>query len=245
MTHRRFFINPETIVKDKVSIREKDTIHHILKVLRLKEKDTISVLDGLGNEYNVVITSTAQDRIMGEIVEKITHPATKIELTLVQALPKITKMDFVISKCTELGIRRIIPVKTQRSVVNLKDESTKFARWKRIAKSSSAQSQRAEIPIIHPITNLTTSLELIKEIDLGLILYEKAKGLLRDVFNRNIKFKKIAIFVGPEGGFTHQEITEVEAKGIIAVSLGHNILRCETAPIVACSIILYELGMIG
>jgi 16S rRNA (uracil1498-N3)-methyltransferase len=143
-----------------------------------------------------------------------------------------------------LGIKRIIPVKTQRSVINLKDESTKLARWKRIAKSSSAQSQQVEIPIINPITNLKTALELVKGVDLGLILYEKSKRLLREVL-RDAKLKKIAIFIGPEGGFTHQEVTEVESKGIIAVSLGSNILRCESAPIVACSIILYELGMIG
>jgi len=246
MIHRRFFVNPETIGKDKVSLVDKDDIHHILRVLRLKEKEPIIVLDGLGNEYNVVITSIGKDVITGKIVEKVTHPPKKIELTLIQALPKIAKMDLVISKCTELGISKIIPVKTQRSVINLKDESTRCTRWKKIAKSSSAQCQRVDIPIINSITNLTTSLELIKEVDLGLILYEKAKGLLRNVFlNKNLKLKKIAIFIGPEGGFTYQEIKEVESKGIIPVSLGPYILRCETAPIVACSIILYELGIIG
>ncbi len=246
MIHRRFFVKPESISANNINILDKDDIHHIIRVLRLKEKDKIIVLDGLGNEYNVVITSITQHIVIGEIVKKITYPPEKIELTLIQALPKVTKMDLVISKCTELGIKRIIPVKTQRSVINLKEESIKLVRWKRIAKSSSSQCQRVEIPVINPITNLKTSLELIKEVDLGLILYEKAKRLLREVFlNGNLKLKKIAIFIGPEGGWTSQEITEVEAKGIIPVSLGQNILRCESAPIVACSIILYELGMIG
>lgn len=243
--HRRFFVNPENITKDNVNILEKDNIHHILRVLRLKESDTIIILDGSENEYEVIITSITEEVIKGRIVKKITHPPKKIELTLIQALPKTTKMDLVISKCTELGVTKIIPVKTQRSVINLKDESTKFARWKRIAKSSSSQCQRVEIPIINPITNLSASLELIKEIDLGLILYEKAKRRLKEVFFNKNQLKKIAIFIGPEGGWTPQEITEVEAKGIIPISIGQNILRCETAPIVAGSIILYELGMIG
>jgi 16S rRNA (uracil1498-N3)-methyltransferase len=244
MIHRRFFVKPENIIENNVNIIDKDDIHHIRKVLRLKKKDNIIVLDGLRNEYNVVITSIANDVVTGEIIKKITHPPLQIELTLVQALPKMAKMDLVISKCTELGIKRIIPIKTQRSVINLKNESTKLARWKRIAKASSAQSQQVEIPLINPITNLENSLELIKEVDLGLILYEKSKRLLREVFSGD-KLKKIAIFIGPEGGFTHQEITKVESKGIISVSLGQNILKCESAPIVACSIILYELGMIG
>lgn len=243
--HRRVFVNPKNIVEDKVNIVDKNDIHHLLNVLRLKEKDKIIVLDGLGNEYNVVITSAGQEIIKGEIVEKITHVEKKIELTLIQALPKAAKMDLVISKCTELGVTRIIPVKTQRSVVNVKNESAKLERWKRIAKSSSTQSQRVKIPIINPITNLTTSLELIRGVDLGLILHENAKKLLREIFPIKNEVKKVAVFIGPEGGFTHQEIIEAENEGIIPVFLGSNILRCETASIVACSIILYELKMIG
>jgi len=246
MRHRRFFVRTENISEDKVNILDKDDIHHLLTVLRLKEKDKIILLDGLGNEYKTIITSIAPSGITGKIVEKITYPLPTRELILVQALPKLSKMDFVVSKCTELGITRIIPVNTQRSVINLKDESNKLARWKRIAKSSSSQCQRLEIPIINPITNLITSLELIKEVDLGLILNEKAKRLLREVFlNTQLKVKKVAIIVGPEGGFTPQEVQKAEDSGIIPVSLGSNILRCETAPIVAWSIILYELGMLG
>lgn len=245
MIHRRFFVNPETISENKVTISDKDDIHHIRKVLRLKEKDKIIVLDGLRNEYKVIITSIAHNVITGEIIEKITHLPPQIELTLVQALPKMTKMDWIISKSTELGVKRIIPIKTQMSVINLKDECAKLTRWKRIAKSSSAQSQQVEIPTINPITNLTNSLKLVKGVDLGLILYEKSKRLLREVFFDIGELKQVAIFIGSEGGFTPQEITAVETEGIIPVSLGSNILRCESAPIVACSIILYELGMIG
>ncbi|MFH1563547.1 MAG: RsmE family RNA methyltransferase [Nitrospirota bacterium] len=243
MIHRRFFIKPENIGKENVDIIDKDDIQHI-SVLRLKEKDNIIVLDGCGNEYSVVITSMAQDVIKGKIVEIIIHPPTQIELTLVQALPKLNKMDLVISKCTELGVTRIIPVETQRSI-NLKDKSKRLSRWKRIAKSSSSQSMKVEIPIINPITDILTSLELIGEIDLGLIFYENATRLLRTVLNRSSELKKVAIFIGPEGGFAHQEVMQIEAKGFIPVSLGPNLLRCETAPIVAVSILLYELGVIG
>lgn len=243
MIHRRFFIKQEHIAKENVELRDKDDIQHI-GVLRLKEKDNIVVLDGCGYEYSVVITSIAQDVIKGKIVETIIHPPAQIELTLVQALPKLNKMDLVISKCTELGVTRIIPVKTRRSI-NLKDESNRLSRWKRIAKSSSSQSMRVEIPIINPITDILTSLELIGEIDLGLIFYENATRLLRTVLSSYRRLKKVAIFIGPEGGFAHQEVMQIEAKGFIPVSLGPNLLRCETAPIVAVSILLYELGVIG
>lgn len=248
MIHRRFFVKPENISDDNVNIVNKDDIHHILRVLRLKEKDNIIVLDGLGNEYNVVISLITADAIEGKIVEKIIHSQQKIELTLVQALPKTTKMELIISKCTELGITRIVPVKTQRSIVSLKEESNKLERWKRIAKSSASQCQRVELPIINPITILDTSLSLIKEVDLGLILYEEeTKRLLREVFyNIQInKLKKVAIWVGPEGGWTHQEIQKAESMGIISVSLGQTLLKCETAAIIGCSIILYELGVLG
>lgn len=246
MIHRRFFVSPKDIVEEKIHIIDKDDIHHILRVLRLKEKDKIIVLDGLGNEYQVIITSIALDGIRGKIVEKITHPLKKRELILIQALPKMSKMDLIVSKCTELGVTKIIPVNTQRSIIHLKEADNKLNRWNRIAKSSSAQCQRVEIPIINPITNLVTALELIKEVNLGLILDEKAKKLLREVFlTTQLNLEKVAIIVGPEGGFTQQEIQIVEDKGIIPVSLGVNVLRCETAPIVASSIILYELGMLG
>lgn len=245
MIHRRFFVSPEGITEDKIHISDKNDIHHILRVLRLKEKDKIIVLDGLGNEYQVIITSIALDGIKGKVVEKVTHLQKK-ELILVQALPKMSKMDLIVSKCTELGVTKIIPINTQRSVIHLKDETNKLSRWKRIAKSSSAQCQRVEIPIINPITNLVTSLELIKEVNLGLILDEKAKRLLREVFlTTQLNLEKVAIIVGPEGGFTQQEVQKAEDEGIISVSLGMNVLRCETAPIVASSIILYELGMLG
>ncbi|MEW6607954.1 MAG: 16S rRNA (uracil(1498)-N(3))-methyltransferase [bacterium] len=247
MMHRRFFVNPESIVKNNVDIVDKDDIHHLKNVLRLKEKDKIIALDGLGNEYHATIISIAADKVKTNIVEKIIHPPQKVELTLLQALPRIARMDLIISKSTELGVTRIIPVKTQRSLINLKNESTKLTRWQKIAKSSSSQCQRCIIPIIYPVTNLKTSLELIKEVDLGLILYENAKTPLREVFlNRDVTLlKKIAVFVGPEGGFTEEEITAVQIRGIIPVSLGTNILRCESASIVTESIILYELGMIG
>ncbi|MDI6735067.1 MAG: RsmE family RNA methyltransferase [bacterium] len=257
--HRRFFIKPENITQENVELRDKDDIQHIHRVLKLKEKDNIVVLDGSGYEYSVVITSIAQNIIKGKIVETIIHPpterqASQIELTLVQALPKLNKMDLIISKCTELGVTRIIPAKTRRSIVNLTDESKKLSRWQRIAKASSSQSMRLEIPIINPITDISTSLELIGEVDLGLIFYENATTLLRTVLSRYVAeweipkkdcLRKLAIFIGPEGGFAHQEVIQIEAKGFIPVSLGPNLLRCETAPIVALSILLYELGVIG
>ncbi len=257
--HRRFFIKPENITKENVDIIDKDDIQHIQRVLRLKESDNIVVLNGSGYEYSVVITSIAPDIIKGKIVETIIHPlterqASQIELTLVQSLLKFNKMDLIISKCTELGVTRIIPIKTRRSIVNLTDKSKKLSRWERIAKSSSSQSRRLEIPIINPVTDILTSLELIGEVDLGLIFYENATTLLRTVLNRYLAEReipnkdclhKLAVFIGPEGGFSHQEVIQIEAKGFIPVSLGPNLLRCETAPIVALSILLYELGVLG
>lgn len=241
MMHRRFFIKPKYITKENVELTDKDDIHHI-RVLRLKEGDNIVVLDGYGKEYSVIITSISCDVIKGKIVETITSPPSQIKLTLVQGLPKSNKMDLIISKCTELGVTRIIPVKTQRSV-SLKNE--RLLRWERIAKSSSSQCQRLEIPTINPIVDIEASLELTKGIDLGLIFYENATKPLREVLKGPFKFKEIAIFIGPEGGFTHQEVIQIGAKGFIPVSLGRYLFRCETAPIVAVSILLYELGGIG
>lgn len=254
----KFFIPPASIQGDIAMIDGKEA-HHILNVMRLKAGDRIEAFDGKGTLYQGHILDTVNKKVKLKIEAVCRAPlVSKLKVTLIQALPKKNKMDYIIQKCTELGIDSIIPIQTARTVVKL-DKQKQIARrkrWERIAREAAKQCGRTVNPRIKELTSWKGVLSRLDNFDLKLLPClsentQKIKDVLRAPLDPDImsgltgqaknKVEKIALFIGPEGGFTTEEIRQAEDAGCLAVSLGTNVLKSDTASVCALAMINYEL----
>ncbi len=245
----RFFINSKDIFDDNINIKG-DDYNHIKKVLRLKCGEIVTLSDGVGNEYEAKIEEFGDGFVHTKVIESYknaTEPPIKV--TLYQGLPKSDKMDFIIQKSVELGISRIVPVITERTVVKLsneKDALKKCERWNRISQEAAKQCNRGIIPEIEIPITFKQAIKQTKDKSLSLIPYEKeSNNSLKQILRAVSNIIEVSVFVGPEGGFTEQEIEEAVKFGINSVTLGPRILRTETAGIAVLSILMYELGDVG
>ena len=245
----RFFVNSKDIFDDNINITGED-YNHIKKVLRLKCGEIVTLSDGIGNEYVAEIEEFGEGFVHTKVIESYkntTEPPVKV--TLYQGLPKSDKMDFIIQKSVELGISRIVPVLTERTVVRLdseKDALKKSERWNRISQEASKQCNRGIIPKIEIPISFKEAIKQTKDNVLALIPYEKeSANSLKQILKRGGNITEISVFIGPEGGFTEQEIEEAVNMGLNSVTLGPRILRTETAGITVLSILMYELGDVG
>lgn len=245
----KFFISQDSIFGDEAII-EGDDVKHIYKVLRLTEGTTISINNCNGEEFLGEIQSIDKKQVKVKLKEKLDiNNESDIEIYLFQGLPKSAKMDLIVQKNCELGVREITPVITHRVVVkNELGEFKKVDRWARIALEASKQSKRTIIPKINTPIEFEELLQELKNMDLIVVPYENEKGLgIKNMIN-NIdkdKIKKIGIIIGPEGGFEEEEIDILKNMGAFIVTLGSRILRTETAGFVSTSLIMYELGDLG
>jgi len=235
----RFFLPSLNISKTTIVLQDKEQVHHLKDVLRLKEKDNVIVFDSQGNEYACRIEKIS-DKVSLEI--KNILPANQeagIKITVACALPKKAKMDDIIDKLTQLGVYKIIPLITERVIVKLdrKKEEERVERYKRIALSAVKQSQRNTVPVIDRITDIGAILSAKEHFDLKLIpTLEGKKSSLKEIFTRHNP-KSVLVLIGPEGDFTPQEVESAKNKGFIPVSLGENVLRVDTAAIAVVSFI--------
>lgn len=240
-------VAPNNITNEEITL-EGDDLKHLSQVLRLRPGDTIHVFDGSGIEYEASIISSDKSRAIARIntsFQNKTEPETRV--TLFQGVPKGEKMELIIQKGVELGVHSIVPVITSRTVVKLnkKDSEKKAERWTKISIEAAKQCRRAYVPqILEPIS-FDEALVKAEDFSAVLLLYEnEGKKCLKErlkCYNIN-KIKDIALFVGPEGGFTLEEVRNYTDKGYDIVSLGKRILRVETATISVLSIIMYEMG---
>jgi 16S rRNA (uracil1498-N3)-methyltransferase len=248
----RFFVDKKNILEDQKSIviHDMEDVKHINKVLRLIEGEKLEICDGNNKEYITEIIAIEKSKIYLEILETRegkTEP--NIEVTLFQAIPKSTKMDIIIQKCTEVGIKSIIPIFTERTVVQLKDKKSqekKVERWQKIANEAAKQCKRGMIPQIGLPITFHDMLQAVTQYDLSVIPYEKeaCRGL-KKLFAGRKNIKKVAIMIGPEGGFEESEIAQAKEADMIPITLGPRILRTETAGLVTLSIFMYEIGDLG
>lgn len=239
----RFFVKKQSILKDRITLFGED-VQHISKVIRLKCGDRIVLCDGEGTDYLAAIESMNKDSIGTIILEKeASRGESDIDTVLYQGIPKSSKMDTIIQKCTEMGIKRIVPVSTVRTVVRLeseKDERKKVERWTKIAEEAAKQSGRGIIPIVDMPVNLQQALSSAAGLDLVIIPYELETGIpVKEVLSKT-KAKSIGFFIGPEGGFEPSEVENAKDMGAVPVTLGRRILRTETAGIAVLTSIMYE-----
>lgn len=244
-----FFVEPEDIDRDRVIITG-DDVQHITRSLRLGSGDQITVADGAGTTYLVEIQHTDEKVVEGDIINELERKVEPdLEVTLVQGLPKRKKkMDLIVQKSTELGVSRIVPLLTERTVVKLTADKAerRQERWQKIAREAAKQCQRSRIPKVKPVKEFS-QLEAAETLqaDLALIPWaEETSYSWRQVINEG-QPQSISVVVGPEGGFTPQEIDQAQEWGLKPVSLGPRILRAETAGIASVTMALYEAGDLG
>ena len=239
----RFFIPSDNIRQNKATITGSD-VNHIRNVLRLNAGDGIELLDGTGNIYAAKIEKFEKDKVICEVASyRESKSEPRVQVTVIQSLPKGPKIDLIVQKLTEIGVHKIIPAISERSIPKLSEEKQekKVLRWQRIAKEASEQSARGIVPHVAEIKSFEKALEETKNSELKLIPWEmEDKRTLKEILKKNKKAKSIIIAIGPEGGFSKAEIEKAEKAGFIPVSLGRRILRTETAGIVALAEILYE-----
>jgi 16S rRNA (uracil1498-N3)-methyltransferase len=245
----KFFVSKENVFGNCCTIEGED-VKHIYKVLRLESGDRVNINDGEGNEYLGEIEEVNKKEVKVNLLERIElNNESNLKVHLYQGMPKSAKMDFIVQKCTELGISQVTPIITERVVVKTElSEFKKVDRWNRIALEACKQSKRSLIPIINTPIEFDELLINLKEYDLIVVPYENQEGqgikyLASQVQNKEIK--DVAIIIGPEGGFEESEVGALEQLGAYIVTLGPRILRTETAGFVALSLLMYELGDLG
>ena len=226
------------VVDENLKLDKKD-INHIINVMRLNVNDQIKLINN-GTIYDAIITKIEKNNVLYEIIKKEESRSLKdYKVIIACSIIKEQKMDYLLQKATELGVDEIIPIISERTIVKVKQASSKIDRWNRIIKESVEQSHRVSIPIIKDIISLKELSNLEYSIKILCNTNEKSKNI-KKVLQDSKKRDTIIIVVGPEGGFTDSEINYLENSGFISTSLGKNILRAETVPLYVLSVINYE-----
>ncbi len=235
-----FYVPPSQIRANTATITGSEQ-HHLRNVLRIPPGETIRIIDGRGNVYTAEILDTPTNRSSSPARIQTHEFQARLlpTLTLFQGCPKNNKMELILQKTTELGVTQIVPVHSERALQ--KPSQNRYERWHRILISATKQCKRAWLPELCNAQQFETSLAQLEKFSLRLLLNPQAeahhiKTVLQETRNPNA----IALFVGPEGGFSAQEITAAIESGCILVTLGRNILRTETAAITAVAVSAYE-----
>jgi 16S rRNA (uracil1498-N3)-methyltransferase len=238
----RFFVMPSAISGDSATL-DSAVAHQVRHVLRMRAGERVVLLDNSGQEFVVELGETAGREITGRVLESRASPAEpRVRLTLYPALLKGDKFEWLLQKGTELGIAAFQPVLCERSVRTGAGEQ-KGERWQRIVREAAEQSERGIVPSLGATIPFSAALERVSPDALTLIPYEEEHALsLRAVLSSHSSATHINLLIGPEGGFTPEEIASAQARGAIAVTLGPRILRAETAGIAAAAAVMYALG---
>ena len=245
-----FYVNPDDVGKESLTITGEEA-KHILSVCRHKTGDVIFVVDGKGKKYEVEILSVEKNKVEGRILSSTENEnEPDVIVCLAQSIGKGTKMDLVIEKGTEIGVSCFIPLLTQRTNVKIgseEKERVKIERWKRKALSSMKQCLRSRLPEVKKATSFDELLSHVKDYDL--VLFGSLEPAcpsggakrVKDLADLKKPLKKILLIVGPEAGFTSDELEKLSDSGAVPVNLGKRRLRTETAGIVFSAVVLGEV----
>lgn len=233
-----FYTLPENIAGNQVKLGVEEA-RHIIRVLRHKVGDRIQVVDGEGNEYRCVITKIGRGEVRAEVMSQTRRAReTVAEVTLAASITKGTKMDAMVEMVTELGVSQIVPLVTMRTVARL--TPARVQRFRHLAVAALKSSTRTMLPQIQPPREFEQFLKDSGYFDLKLLAYEEEKRVrLHEVLTPSPR--RVALVIGPEGGFSETEVAAAQARGFRIFSLGPRRLRAETACITGLAMLLYEL----
>ncbi|MCI8453015.1 MAG: 16S rRNA (uracil(1498)-N(3))-methyltransferase [Lachnospiraceae bacterium] len=234
-----FFTETEFFTKSEAVITGPD-VNHIRNVLRMKPGERILLSDGKGTNCLCELMEVGAERVTARILpEAVTDTELPVEVTLYQGLPKGDKMDYIVQKCVELGVSRIVPTEMERCVARLdaKRAEARRKRWQAVAESAAKQSKRMRMPMLTGPVQFADAVRAAGEYDLALIPYEASESLsgaggmkrTRELIGGLKPGSRAAVLIGPEGGFSDSEIETALAGGLFPVTLGKRILRTETA----------------
>lgn len=225
---------------------EGEAFHHLCRVLRLKAGDRLYALDGLGTLYHVTLDEVAKDRAHGRVTAS--EPAggePPVAITLAAAIPKGERWELILQKATELGVSRILPLMTSRTVVQIdpRKAQDKLARWQKIVLEAAEQCERGRVPeVMMPMTwnAFVKAQASASPGELLLACLERSGEPLSQVLEAVPQPEAITVLVGPEGGFSSAEADEALAMGAKGISLGSRILRAETASMAVLAMLSYQ-----
>ncbi len=217
--------------------------HHIVHVKRLKIGDNIILFNGMGDECNAEIVEIKENRVKVKInQQKTISKENTVGIAIAFAIPKGKRSHLMIQKCTELGVRKLIPTNYERSVVKIRDDcSVKIEKWQKIAIEASKQCGRNTITEVEEVVDYNNVLKTVDGYDLLLFACNQSdSNNLKNTLQEHPKVNNIISFIGPEGGFTSNEIEMAKKAGCKFVSLGQRTLRVETAAIAVSAILSYH-----
>jgi len=244
----RFYLPPAEWQHEPLTLSERES-HHAVNVLRIRPREQVVVLNGVGDEFLCEVWETDRRRVTLKTVQKHPVPPLPFEITLVQAVTKGKTMDLIVQKATELGARRIVPALSERAVARVESDaiSNRVQKWEAAAVEALKQCGSAWLPRVEAPLTPQAFVARGEKFDLALIasLQSDARHP-REYFNEfRLERKRppisVCIWVGPEGDFTQAEVNAVRAAGALPVTLGQLVLRSDTAAIYCLSVIHYEL----
>lgn len=240
----RFFVPKQAVRGKNITVSGREA-HHILDVMRLKKSDKVITFDGSGKEYAGVITETHPGSLTIEITAVKDSPLTDLpQITLIQAVPKKDKMDYIVEKSTELGVEALLPALTERTIVRWGADKKRASgeRWRRIAEAASKQCGRPCLPYIGEVMELGHAFEFCAGYDLKLIAALSEDSIPVKKAIRGFKGRKAVVAIGPEGDFTAEEVKEARKAGFKLIGLGPRVLKSDTAGLAALAILNYEFS---
>jgi 16S rRNA (uracil1498-N3)-methyltransferase len=221
--------------------------HHLARVLRVRPGQSVEVFDGAGRAFPASVAAVDEDSVELVLGEP-RHELPQRRITVVQGLPKAEKLEWIIEKATELGAAAILPVSTARAVARLEADRAgkRIARWRRIAEEAARQCGRADVPEIREPRALASLFEAIGADTRVLVLDEaERERRLSQAVSAQPRLAPLALVVGPEGGLERAEVAALISGGAVPVTLGHNVVRTETAALAALAVIRHLDGQLG
>ncbi|KXG78518.1 Ribosomal RNA small subunit methyltransferase E [Fervidicola ferrireducens] len=245
-----FFVQENMNLDDVIEITGEDA-HHIANVLRMGKGDDLQISNGRDTvcKAQIVEVLFGGKKIKVKIIEKNNFEMRGPRITLFQGVPKGQKFDFILQKNTELGVAEFVPVITKRTVVEIdrKKMKSRTERWQKIVKEAAKQCRRPDLPKVHGPVDFDECVAALKKYPLVLVPWEEERKIFLKPFLSSFseKIREIAVLIGPEGGFSEDEIKKARESGAVTVSLGKRILRTETAGFAVNTVLMYEFGDFG
>lgn len=238
----RFFMAGTNIKGGMAIMKGRDADH--VHVLRMRPGEDMIICDGQGTDYKCRLVKADKEQVEAEVLEVVRCPAEPtVKVTVLCGLPKGDKTDYIIQKCVEAGACEILFFSSSRCVAKPTDPEKKLERWQRIAEEAAKQSGRGIIPTVGWAGDFAGALDVAIKKDLSLFMYETGEREALDaVLERGKNAETAAIVTGPEGGFAEFEAKLAGIVGLHICSMGERILRCETAPVVALTAMMYATG---
>jgi len=234
-----YFIDPAKVLNGRFTLSG-DEAHHLLRVLRVKPGDEIDLFDGAGRQFHAVIDKMGDGAIEGAVLSQKTASAPSAMVNLFCCVPKGDRFDWLVEKSSEIGVLAITPLITSRSASS-EISVAKIERWRRLSLAASKQCGRAAIMEIRPTMNFGEALKTLPPDVIALLPWEGEA--VSTIEQSSVSAgASVALFIGPEGGFTLQEVEQAKAAKVLPVTLGQSILRVETAALIASVLVLEKAG---